>query len=98
MAVGNPGLVCNVKKHTQSVSAPATGIWKHSLHRGGQSPCALELPKSSYADSRKPFAVHPRELQRSGWFLRVVHTGEVVVSSQDSPPGQWGWARHAYES
>lgn len=85
VAVGKPGLVCSVQKH--SVSAPTTGIRNHSLRMDSQSSCTLELPKSSYANSRKPFAVHPPELQRSGWCLCVVHTGEAVVTSQDSPSG-----------
>ena len=92
MAVGNPGLVCSVQKHAHGVSAPTTGIWKHGLHRDSQSSCTLELPKSSYADSHKPFAVHPPEPQRSGWCLCVVHTGEVVVTSQDSP-SVWAMGR-----
>lgn len=85
VAVGSPGLVGSVQKHGQGVSAPTTGIWKHGLCKDGQSSCTLELPKSSYADSCKPFAVHPPELQSSGWCLCVVHTGEVVMTSQDSP-------------
>lgn len=28
VAVGNPGLVCSVQKHTQGAAAPGTGIWK----------------------------------------------------------------------
>lgn len=55
MAGDNPGPVCSVQKHTQGVSAPTTGIWKHGSHRDSQSFCTLEPPKSSYAESCEPF-------------------------------------------
>jgi len=50
--------------------------------RHGQSSCTLEPPNSSYAESYRPFTVHPQSWKEVGgvyvWFT-------VVVTSQDSP-------------